>query len=150
MRAAATVLSNNILVRAKREQIPITPMKLQKLLYYVCVKYVQETGGLPISEHFEVWKYGPVVASVYAEFKPFGSSPIKGFALNAKGKAKMVDEDFNPKLRDCLEYVWHKFKNLSGIELSQRTHQKGSGWYSAYQDDKEAISTENMKNDTTI
>lgn len=150
MRAAATVLSNNILVRAKRENIKVTPMKLQKLLYYVCVKYVQETGSSPISEHFEVWKYGPVAASVYAEFKPFGSSPITSFAQNAKGKAKMVDEEYNPTLRLCIDYVWNKLKSCSGVELSARTHQSGSGWYSAFQKDEEAISTEEMRNDSTI
>ena len=150
MRASATVLCNNILFRAKKEKISVTPMKLQKLLYYVCVKYVKETGHLPISEHFEVWKYGPVLATVYAEFKPFGSSPIKEYAVNAKGKSRMVDEDCNPLLSSCIDYVWRKLKSYSAVELSQRTHQKGSGWYAAFQRDQDAISTEDMKNDTTL
>jgi len=75
-------------------------MKLQKLLYYVCVKYVQETEKMPISENFEVWKYGPVLPSVYAEFKPYGSRPIDGFARNAKGDAKKVNENANPILKE--------------------------------------------------
>jgi len=125
-------------------------MKLQKLLYYVCVKYVQETGKIPISEYFEVWKYGPVVPSVYAEFKPYGSRPIEEFARNAKGDAKKVDEDANPTLRKCLNYVWSKFKYFPGIELSKLTHQKGSGWYTAFQRDDEIISVRDMENDTTI
>lgn len=150
MRATASVLSNNILYRAKKEDIKVTPMKLQKLLYYVCVLYVKKTGRLPIAEHFEVWKYGPVVASVYAEFKPFGSFPITSFALNAKKEAMMVDEDYNPNLRDCLNYAWNNLKHLSGIQLSQRTHQKGSGWYAAFQKNEDVISMEDMKNDCTI
>lgn len=150
MRAAATVLSNNILVRAQEEKIDITPMKLQKLLYYVCVKYAKETGNSPISEHFEVWKYGPVVATVYAEFKPFGSKTITKFSQNAMGKSKMVDEDANPILKKCLDYVWNKFKRLSGIELSERTHKRESGWYAAYQKNHTAISTEEMRNDETL
>lgn len=150
MRASATVLCNNVLLRAKKENIDITPMKLQKILYYICVKYVQDTGGLPISEHFEVWKYGPVLSSVYAEFKPFGSQPITSYALNAKGKAKIVDESCNPCLAACIDYVWNKLKRYSGVELSERTHENGSGWYSAFQADKDSISTEEMKNDTTI
>ena len=79
MKAVATVLSNNILFRAKKDHIPVTPMKLQKLLYYVCVKYVQDTGTTPIAEPFLVWKYGPVAPSVYAEFKSYGSKPIKSY-----------------------------------------------------------------------
>lgn len=150
MKAAATVLSNNILVRAKKEKIEITPMKLQKLLYYVCVTYVKETPNTPISENFEVWKYGPVLPSVYVEFRPYGANPIKTLAKNSKGKSTMVDEDANPILSKNLKYVWGKLKYFPGIELSRLTHQKGSGWYEAFQRDEEIIALEDMLNDTTI
>lgn len=150
MRAAATVLCNNILLRAKRENIDVTPMKLQKILYYICVKYVKDTGGLPISEHFEVWKYGPVVVSVYDEFKSFGARPIKDFAKDARGKVQIIDETLSPNLSATIELIWNRLKHFTGIELSKRTHQKGSGWYSAYQNNRDAISTEEMKSDTTI
>ena len=150
MLAAATTLSNNILLRARREDIDVTPMKLQKLLYYVCVKYLQETGMSPISERFEVWKYGPVLPSVYAEFKPFGAKKINGFSLNAKGKAVVVGEDRAPILQKCIDYVWNKLKRYSAIELSERTHQRGSGCYSAFQEDRTTITEEDMKHDTTL
>lgn len=150
MKALATVLSNNILIRGRKEDIPITPMKLQKLLYYVCVQYAKKTEELPIIERFEVWKYGPVVPSVYAEFKTFGSSPITEYAKNAKGKAKIVDEKLNPILKKCLDDVWDQLKDYSSIQLSLRTHKKGSGWYSAFQKDNEVISTEEMINDRSL
>lgn len=150
MKAVATVLSNNILLRAKQEHIKVTPMKLQKLLYYVCVKYVKETGETPISELFEVWQYGPVVPSVYHEFKSFRSSGITKLARDATGSARIVDEDSSPILTDCINFVWSRLKKFTGIELGQRTHQKGSGWYEAYQRDDEFITLEDMKNDATI
>lgn len=150
MKAVATVLSNNLLLRARQENIKVTPMKLQKLLYYVCVKYAKETGEIPISEPFEVWQYGPVVPSVYQEFKSFRSAGINKFARDAKGEVSVVDEDSSPILTDCINFVWSRLKNFNGIELGQRTHQKGSGWYSAYQRDDEIITLEDMKDDTTI
>lgn len=150
MKATAQSLSNNILTRAKKEHIDVTPMKLQKLLYYVCAKYVQETGVYPVLERFEPWPYGPVIPSIYSEFKMFGSSPIKSFAHDAQGKTKMVDEDANPILSFCIDYIWRKYKNFDGIELSKKTHQKGSGWYASYQRNGEIISTEEMKGDTTV
>lgn len=150
MKASAQNLCNNVLMRAHKEKIQVTPMKLQKLLYYICVMYVKETGSFPILERFEVWKYGPVIPSVYTEFKPFGSAPIDGFALNAKGKAMIIDEDVNPVIKKCINYIWNKYKHYSGIELAEKTHQKGSGWYSAFQEKREIISTEEMLNDTTV
>lgn len=150
MKTVATVLSNNVLIRAKREHIKVTPMKLQKLLYYICVKYVKETKELPISESFEVWQYGPVVPSVHSAFQPYGASPIKSMAKNTKEKSMIVDEDANLFLTDCIEHVWNRFKHCTGIELGNRTHQKGSGWYAAFQRDDESISVEDMLNDITI
>lgn len=150
MKAVATVLSNNILLRARREHIPVSPMKIQKLLYYTCVKYAKETGDTPISEQFEVWPYGPVLPSVYYAYKPFKSSPIKGFARNVKNEVWIVDEEANPVLTDSINYIWSRYKNYSGIELSKMTHRRGSGWYKAYQEGRSVISVEEMKEDDTI
>lgn len=150
MKTTATVLCNNILVRAKEEKIRVTPMKLQKLLYYVCVKYAKETGDSPVLEPFEVWKFGPVVSSVYVEFKSFSTKPITGYARDAKGEAMKVSESRNPILAACLNYVWNKLKHYNAVELSERTHQKGSGWYAAYQEDRQIITLEDMKNDRSL
>lgn len=150
MRVSAVVLSNNILQRGKRDNVEIPLMKLHRLLYYVCVRYAKKTKELPISEHFEVWKYGPVLPSVYSEFEPFRAQPITNYAFNAKGIATIVDESCNPIFKDCLDYVWAKFKSKSGIELSELTHQKGSGWYSAFQRYSDTISTKEMINDRTL
>jgi len=148
--ASAVVLSNNLLFRAERDNIPISPMKLQKLLYYVCVKYAKETGTLPISEQFEVWETGPVLASVHSAFQPFGSRPISACAANAKGQTKVVDEECNPILSRCLDYIWAKMKDYSTMTLAKRTHQKGSGWYSAYQEGQETIRLDEMIADTSL
>ena len=149
MKALATNLCNNILLRGKRDHVAITPMKLQKLMYYVCRDYVHQTGDMPIGEKFEVWKYGPVLPSVYAEFKPFGAYPITAFARDATGRPKTVSESKNPILAQVLDITWAKYKRLSAVELSAMTHKEGSGWYRAYMDDRDRISLEDMANDRT-
>ena len=149
MRALATVLCNNILQRGEQEGIDISPMKLQKLLYFVCRDYVRETGQMPISEDFEVWQYGPVLPSVYGEFKTFGARPITCYAKDASGRSYKVSERDNPTLARVIDVVWAKYKNFSGIDLSKKTHQSGSGWYCAYMAGREKISLEDLKNDGT-
>lgn len=149
MKAIATNLCNNILWRGNEENIAITPMKLQKLMYFVCRDYVHTTGQSPISEQFEVWKYGPVLPSVYGEFKSFGARPITEFAKDAMGCARKVSESKNPILSEVIDIVWAKYKRYTGAELSALTHEKGSGWYTAYMDDREKISLEDMENDRT-
>ncbi len=150
VKASALVLSNNILRRGKREKIDISPMKLQKLLYYVCVMYAKKTGELPISERFEVWQSGPVLASVNSAFEPFGAKPITNYCPNAKREAKVVNEERNPIIRSCLDYVWRKMKGYSAIDLAECSRQKGSGWYIAFQRYENEISVEDMINDETF
>lgn len=149
MKAIATNLCNNILLRGKKENIAISPMKLQKLMYYVCRDYVKETGEMPIGEQFEVWQYGPVLPSVYAEFKTFGANPIDSFAKDAAGRSYRVDEEANPLLAQVIDVVWAKYKRLSGIELSKKTHKPESGWYRAYMEYRERITEEDMLNDNS-
>ena len=147
MKALATSLCNNILERGFKEKIDVTPMKLQKLLYFVCRAYVQKTGQRPISEDFEVWQYGPVVLSVYGEFRSFRSNPIQCYAKDAMGHSRKVNEINNPILADCIDLTWAKYKRLNGIELSKITHQKESGWYRAYMDGREKLTLEDIKGD---
>lgn len=149
MKALATDLCNNILVRGKKENITISPMKLQKLLYYVCRDYVIETGQMPIRECFEVWQYGPVLPSVYGEFKAFGSKPITSYAKDAYGSAQMVSEIANPVLSRVIDIVWAKYKRMTGVELSELTHCKGSAWLKAFLAGEDVIQVEDMLNDTS-
>ena len=72
-------VANNILNKGFSENIDITPMKLQKLTYLVYKKYYQDTKKPLFSEPFEVWKYGPVVRSLYDEFKKYKGNAIKGY-----------------------------------------------------------------------
>lgn len=149
MKAMSTDLCNNILLRGKKENIGISPMKLQKLMYYVCRDYVKQTNHLPISEYFEVWQYGPVLPSVYAEFKSFGSNPITSYAKDATGRSYKVNEDENPILARTLDVVWAKYKRLTGVELSTKTHKPDSGWYRAYMNHRSQITEEDMRNDNS-
>lgn len=147
MKASSTVLCNNILYRGNRDNVKITPMKLQKLMYFVCRDYTKLYGTSPISEQFEVWQYGPVLPSVYSEFKAFGSNPITAYAKDANGNAFMVSESENPSLAGVIDAVWRKHQSKTGIELSRITHKPESGWYQAFTERRTWITEGDMMND---
>lgn len=150
MKVTAVVLCNNLLIRAEKEVIQIIPMKLQRLLYYVCAKYIKRNFKSPISEDFEVWKYGPCIPSVYAVFGSYGANQIKRLFCDAKGITKSIDENSNPELKECLDFAWNKFKYFPAIELSKLTCQKGSGWYAAFQRGDKIVSMMDMLYDKTV
>ena len=78
-------VANNVLERGFSEDIDITPMKLQKLVYLIYKKYYQDTDKILFQDRFEVWKYGPVVRSIYDEFKEFGGNAIKRYSKEKNG-----------------------------------------------------------------
>lgn len=128
---SAISVGNTILKKAFAEDIDITPMKLQKLTYMVYKEYLKRTGMPLFNERFEVWKYGPVLRSIYDAFKYRKANAIKSYAADSKGGIYIVNEDSSIQFRQALECVWNKYKNYDGLVLSQMTHKDGTAWYNA-------------------
>ncbi|MCH7385587.1 DUF4065 domain-containing protein [Acinetobacter dispersus] len=54
----------------------VTPLKLQKILYYVSTTYLKKNEEILFNDSFEKWQYGPVVTDVYHAFKLHGFKHI--------------------------------------------------------------------------
>jgi uncharacterized phage-associated protein len=70
-------LANFILSLDQSEEADITPIKLQKLLYFAHGFHLAVFGAPLIGENFEAWKHGPVVKDIYETFSTFGKKHIK-------------------------------------------------------------------------
>lgn len=149
MSYSAIHIANSILRRAFDEEIPVTPMKLQKLLYFVTAYYGKRTGRDLITENFQTWKYGPVVSSVHYKFRPFGSDAINAFGKDIKGNGFVADESKDADLRTALDSVWHSAKNIPAVDLAQLTHAENSAWWKAYTTDKSVLSASDVRSDST-
>jgi hypothetical protein len=126
---SALVVSNHIIERANRDKIKdLTPMKLQKLLYFVFGEYLAASpDGQPLfSERFAKWKFGPVLPSVYQEFKSFGANNITSYYMNSNGEILVPNDEVesNNLFFQVFERVWEKYKNYTGVELSEITHRQ--------------------------
>lgn len=130
----------------------LTPLKIQKLVYYAHGWHLALKKEPLLDERVEAWKFGPVIPSLYHEFKIYGSNPIEHKAV----EVSLVDGDvyqhehsindscsleevgFTEKL---LKRIWEVYKNHSGLQLSELTHQPGTPWdraRTAYGDVKNA------------
>lgn len=141
---------NSILTRAFQQNIQVSPMKLQKILYFVYREFYQKEEEPLFEEPFQTWKYGPVVRSIYDEFKPFGSNSITCFAKDATNRVKIVDEKNAPAISNSIQTVWECCKDKDGVRLSQLTHTKNSAWWKAFQSGNPTLSNEDISNDKTI
>lgn len=62
---------------ALEHNLKITNLQLQKALYCFAVEYIRLTDEYPYDEKILAWNYGPVILSVYEEYKIYDSFDIK-------------------------------------------------------------------------
>lgn len=131
-------VANFLLDLADREGRAITPMKLQKLLYFAHGWHLALTEEPLLNEQIEAWKWGPVVPSIYHEFKEFGAGPIEDSRVcrikRAKGRVRLVPIEIgdsgisSSRAKAVIRRVWKVFKRYTALQLSNMTHQPGTPW----------------------
>ena len=91
------------------------PLKLQKLLY-LAQGYSYAFYDRPLfSDNMEGWVHGPVVRSVYVEFKEYQYNPID-LEFNV--------EKLEQNAEDVLKYVINKYAKYDNKYLENLTHQQ--------------------------
>ena len=116
----------NFFLRRQR----LTQVKLHRIVYFAHGWHLGLDRGPLLDEAVQAWRYGPVVPSLYDEFKWFGPGEIEGLAVRrAPGRtyAPEVDPEDSPVL-DVLARVWEVYGPLSGARLSAIAQEPGSPW----------------------
>lgn len=122
-------VANYFIEKGLEEGKPVDPLKLQKLMYFAHGWHLAVRGTPLIDECVEAWPYGPVVPTVYHEFKHYGDSPITSPALDIFGEEVLRVTD--PSVLEVLDKVWKEYRNFSGLSLSSLSHASGSPWEAA-------------------
>ncbi|MFZ0770469.1 MAG: type II toxin-antitoxin system antitoxin SocA domain-containing protein [Candidatus Sulfotelmatobacter sp.] len=131
-------VANEFLELAKRDGQQLTPMQLQKLVYFAYGWYLAITGERLLDERVEAWQWGPVIPSLYSQFKQYGSGPI----TEPAGEFYFEDRKltFRPyRLRSnnpekdavalqVIARVWKLYGKYSASQLSSMTHAENSPW----------------------
>jgi len=124
-------IANFILDQADAAGMAITPMALQKIVYFCHVWALIELGRPLIRHSFEAWEHGPVLQYLYREFKQFGSDPIQGRARKVNsltGCDEIVSYEFDAATLDLLTRVIAIYGRLSAAVLRELTHAPGGPW----------------------
>ncbi len=94
----------------------ITPLALQKLLYYCQSFFRIFTGEFLFSNDCEAWVHGPVYKNVYHRYKNYGCAPIFG------GNDDQIDINVTRLEKEVLDNVLRNFGCYSGKVLEEMTH----------------------------
>lgn len=120
-------IARKILELAKKEGMTVDTMKLVKLVYIMHGWHLGFNDKPLISDEIQAWKYGPVIPVLYEVIKRFGAGKVDRELMDLYS-----DKELDPKTADFVENIWHVYKNMSGLELSARTHMEGSAWSKSY------------------
>lgn len=127
MAYSAMQVANAFIQKAIDEKIPaLTPMKLQKLMFFAQSWYLRVNGCRLINDEFVRWKYGPVIQSVYYEFARNGGGVINKFAKDFCGEDVAYQLETTDDL--FLDKVIATYGAFSGWQLSDMTHDKDGAW----------------------
>jgi uncharacterized phage-associated protein len=135
MAYTAKQVANEFLTLARRDHVHLTPMQLQKLVYFAYGWYLAITGERLIDELVEAWQWGPVIPSLYHEFKVYGSDPIIVPADFVFPPLASDDPEKDALARRVISKVWEIYGRYSGVQLSSMTHAANSPWAQTYQQD---------------
>ena len=113
----------------------ITPLKLQKLIYYAQAWALANFDRPLFEEEFEAWAHGPALRSIYGKYKKYGWEALP----MEKGPLP------SPEANGFLQAVLDEYGQYGAKKLERMTHEE-SPWLEARGDlPPEAASTRHIE-----
>lgn len=99
------------------ENLKVTPLKLQKLMYFSQGWSHAFTGENLFEPDFQAWVHGPVIPELYHKYKSYEFNRIdKDFGLS------IYDLGLNTDQLSVLHWVWEKYSKFEAKYLETLTH----------------------------
>jgi uncharacterized phage-associated protein len=124
-------IANYFLTKSFETGRELSPMKLIKLVYLAHGWNLGLNNKPLIADSIQAWKYGPVIKSLYQEFKNYGNGTITGLATDFEAVPQVPDDSTEIPL---LNKIWEAYSPLSAGQLSSLTHEQGSPWDQTWND----------------
>lgn len=125
----ASEVAAYIVQKMNEEEGYLDHLKLQKLLYFITLQWVKEYNEYPYKQATEMWKLGPVVRSVYSEYRSNGYGQIfepsshLSFEDDCLIFSKRKPASFSTEEKDLVDRVIEKYGKMNSFELVDITHE---------------------------
>lgn len=103
-----------ILSYAKKKNLGIDNLKLQKLVYYAQAWHLGLYESPLFKEDFQAWIHGPVIPNLYSRYESFGWQDIKLNNYIDLEYSSLSDED-----KEFLDEVAQEYLDCDDYELEQ-------------------------------
>lgn len=116
--------------------VNLTPMKLQKLIYFSEYWYFKKMNEHLVDEMFYRWTYGPIIPSLYHKLKNYKAHEVKSqlswVNQNPETGKTEIYTPYIPKDAEAPHFyineVIENYGDYSGFQLSKLSHGKGGIW----------------------
>lgn len=129
-------IARYVITSCYRKKIPVSNLKLQKLLYFIQGASYSKKGKAMFNDRIHAWQFGPVVPDVYYEFCAYAATPIL---------LEFENDDLEADDIRIIDQVIEEKGRLSPWSLVNETHRPGTPWDLVFgKEENGAIIPENM------
>jgi uncharacterized phage-associated protein len=128
-------IANWVLDVADRQQIILSNMSINKLVYFIVERFLVKHGELITDAKIEAWQHGPVFRELYQSFKPFGDGPITSRArsFDFMTKSMMVSKAvFSNEDEQLMQTTLDQYLGLSASHLRALSHRENGPWHKVW------------------
>ena len=118
MTYTALEIAKYIVSYCNDKKMPVSNLKLQKMLYYSWIDYYKESKEELFLDDICAWQLGPVIPETYYEFCSYAGRPI-----NRSFKIEIDKNDIQ-----LINSIIETYLPLSASTLVSRSHEKGMPW----------------------
>lgn len=116
----AIEVAHYVISKCTKDEMPISNLQLQKILYYLQKIFLQSDREL-FTDDFVAWQFGPVIEDVYFDYCSFGAMPIRRtYFVNLEVNTRMIDPIIEEK------------RLLNPWEMVAETHKENGAWDLTY------------------
>lgn len=148
---SALVIASKFIDLGIEKGYPVTPMKLQKMVYFAHGLNLLNYNKKLINDNIQAWDYGPVIPTIYHTLKEFGNTEIveNPIRVGITFKSGFIRQDIlDDDSESTINLVFELTKNMSAVQLSNWSHAEGSPWQQVYYSNNKSknIDDETIKN----
>lgn len=112
-------VASAVITMFHQQEREISNLKLQKILYYIQMKSLQDLGNPAFSDDIEAWRHGPVVRNVYSVYKKYISKHIDPDDESVQKNQTEVC----PELKSVIADIVKRTRDISAWDLVAKTHE---------------------------
>lgn len=124
-------IANAVLDAAERNDISLSNLSLQKVLFFCHAWHLVDTGQPLIKHQFEAWQHGPVLQFIYRQFKKFERAPVTERATRMNpltGETEIARAEIDLETLERIDRVVTFYGRLEPWDLVELSHKKGGPW----------------------